>query len=456
MNCLKSMEYHQIQQMKKVQDAQRQHSAALQLANDHEDNNNGGHGVETIPVTVELVAENQTCAICLDDLNIQHHLIGLAHCKHVFCFTCLANYQKHSNVNEPLIRGAGASGTTGNANGNANDEYIAPPDHEGLPTDQEMMEWHERQIQNEVQGNGGGRPDPTSSTSTSKCPCCRTNMPDLRSLYLNRISITLAQMANMTSMTTTTTTTTTQESLWKRAEQYMKALESLKETKVNLQVMKLKAKGIYLMGNYTVSLQHYQELVDKCQEQIQRREELMELHQQWQMQRILASTLSQREEVIRSFRKLQKELVKGLPVLSESDVIDVRLEMNSVRMAMGQWTETISSLKQVIRDAGDELTPNQYRRIFMAFSKCLFETQQYALAIDAGQAGVEMNRFFPGVYTYIGKSHLALGNIKLANQAFCCAVHYEAPWDEDHRMKTQEQYDVFRSEVDFDDEEEEE
>jgi hypothetical protein len=61
----------------------------------------------------------------------------------------------------------------------------------------------------------------------------------------------------------------------------------------------------------------------------------------------------------------------------------------------------------------------------------------------------DMNRFIPGVYTYIGKSHLALGNIQLANQVFCCAVYYEAPWNEEHRVKMQEQYDTFRSEVDF-------
>jgi hypothetical protein len=32
-----------------------------------------------------------------------------------------------------------------------------------------------------------------------------------------------------------------------------------------------------------------------------------------------------------------------------------------------------------------------------------------------------------------------LWNFQLANQAFCCAVFYEAPWNDEHRVKMQEQ-----------------
>jgi hypothetical protein len=62
-------------------------------------------------------------------------------------------------------------------------------------------------------------------------------------------------------------------------------------------------------------------------------------------------------------------------------MIDLHLEINTVRMAMGQWTETLSSLEKVL-----DATPKQCREIFMTFSKCLFETQQYDGIVDRGRA----------------------------------------------------------------------
>ena len=69
MKCLKSMDVHQVQRIKKLQEEQQQQEQnqkqQLQQLLQHV-----AFDAETIPVTEELVQENQTCAICLQELNI--------------------------------------------------------------------------------------------------------------------------------------------------------------------------------------------------------------------------------------------------------------------------------------------------------------------------------------------------------------------------------------------------
>ena len=429
-----------------------------------DDNSKDNEGGDIVTVTEKLMRQNETCAICLEELNqvivkqesqSQQHLIGLK-CHHVFCFKCLANYQLSSSVTtcprvSNNVNAAAATANTTNTTTNA---------QENIPSDRDMIEWQERQNNQEgrfgprrVGGLGGRR---SSVVVNAKCPCCRTAIPELRSWYLTRISKTLDRIQRITFTTTTTAITTTsplegkKQTLWQSALQDMDLLHSLQEEKTCLQVNKLKAHGLCLMGEYTQSLSLYQELLQSCQSHMKRKAELKEIYNFWIGQSYFASNADQEAETERTFTKLQRELIKGLPLLSESDQMDIKLEITKLHLQMGRYSETISFLQQLISDSTEEeLSPRVWLRIYMAFSNAFYHLQKYELSIEAGQACIEMNRFVPGVYTYVAKSYQALGKLELANRAFCCAVYHEAPWDKEHGNKTQEQYNVFRSEVDF-------
>ena len=83
----------------------------------------------------------------------------------------------------------------------------------------------------------------------------------------------------------------------------------------------------------------------------------------------------------------------------------------------------------------------------MGMSQCLYECGDYQKSVDSGMMSVEMNRHFPGVYSFVGKSYQALEDLESADRMFSQAILYETPWDEENIARAQRQYDDFRRET---------
>ena len=78
----------------------------------------------------------------------------------------------------------------------------------------------------------------------------------------------------------------------------------------------------------------------------------------------------------------------------------------------------------------DQTMAGPSRKIYHALIQCFYELEDYTKALGCGEAAVEMNRHYDGLYKYIALSHKAVGDLDMAIDTMSDAVVYEAPWDE--------------------------
>lgn len=78
------------------------------------------------------------------------------------------------------------------------------------------------------------------------------------------------------------------------------------------------------------------------------------------------------------------------------------------------------------------------REIFHQLSRCYYESGEYGKSIEIGEAAIVQNRHYDGVYEYVAKSHLALGELISAVDVMRRSVAYETPWDEKNVKKAKD------------------
>jgi tetratricopeptide (TPR) repeat protein len=85
-------------------------------------------------------------------------------------------------------------------------------------------------------------------------------------------------------------------------------------------------------------------------------------------------------------------------------------------------------------------TPPQQRKMLMGMSECLYYLGKYKLAIEIGEAAIEMNRYFPQVHKFVALSQKDSGDLEAAIRTMGRAVCYETPWDEANKQIVLELY----------------
>ena len=144
----------------------------------------------------------------------------------------------------------------------------------------------------------------------------------------------------------------------------------------------------------------------------------------------------------------------------------VHLERARALEALGDWDGATRVYVDRVLSAMDSPlvgTPPEQRAMWMGLSRCFYETKDYAKAISAGSAAVEMNRHFPGVHKcvkaskdrslwklkwhvkapwmlfclcknrFVALAQKAAGDLAGARRTMARAAIYETPWDKANR-----------------------
>ena len=79
--------------------------------------------------------------------------------------------------------------------------------------------------------------------------------------------------------------------------------------------------------------------------------------------------------------------------------------------------------------------------LWTQLSRYAYTTGKYEMAIMAGNEAIQRNRHWPGIRKFVALSEKACGNEETAKTIAAQAVHYESPFDEQHKLTVMQLYD---------------
>ena len=79
--------------------------------------------------------------------------------------------------------------------------------------------------------------------------------------------------------------------------------------------------------------------------------------------------------------------------------------------------------------------------LWTQLSRYAYTTGKYEMAIMAGNEAIQRNRHWPGIRKFVALSEKACGNEETAKAIAAQAVHYESPFDEQHKLTVMQLYD---------------
>lgn len=371
------------------------------------------------------VNEQKECAICFEEFRDVQNVTKLVSCGHVFCFKCLADYQKRS------IEPSSYEQNHTSDDDNNNEDII--------PTRQQM---YESMMRNRERSKGRG---PGMS-----CPLCRSKIPDLRKSIHNKISLKISKMRRLSmdagnrDIRKKEISEEDQQELNRLSQEIldeMQPLYDLNEERLNFQLNLSKCDLLHLKGDSVASIELYEKIFPIAVQATYDTNYIEKFLDQVSLDEPVDPDDEQNKKMM--------ELANNNFFMSDQCLASIAIDMIEVRMFLGDWKGADKDIKCVMGQylESDVLTTIQQRQIFMSMAQCCYELGEYEWSINGAEASIEMNRHFPGVFTYIGKSYRAKGDLENADKYFSQAVLYETPWDKKNMIRTQEQYDAFRREV---------
>ena len=128
--------------------------------------------------------------------------------------------------------------------------------------------------------------------------------------------------------------------------------------------------------------------------------------------------------------KAQELLASGRFESSKDRRIDLLIKIGESYMQLSDFENAskkgfLEAFKLV-----DEKMSGPTRKIFHELIRCFYELKDYPKALSCGEAAVDFNKHYDGLYKYIALSHKAMGNFEQAIDTMNDAVVYEAPWNE--------------------------
>ena len=250
------------------------------------------------------------CAICLADTVSNPVTLE---CKHVFCFSCIHEYQQSAR----------------------------------------------------------------KTSSTTVCPCCRMEMPDVRKKALERVNV--------------------------YGERAIQLAEGTKERQTYLE---------YALADVDAVLESDEENLTALTLKAQ-----------------LLGTVDPEEAVGIAWDAIA--INETAQSFGEGWVLQLYLYMAEAHQAMGDWNKANIKYKMVYEKI-NSLPQSWLRNFYTGTLRQKYEMGEHDQNIRIGIPVIAMGRHYPGVHKYVALSQKAKGDITAAKRTMSRAIFHETPWDEEN------------------------
>ena len=129
-------------------------------------------------------------------------------------------------------------------------------------------------------------------------------------------------------------------------------------------------------------------------------------------------------------QKAQELLSSGKYDDSNNRRVDLLIKVGESHMQLRDFEKATKLGFLEAFKLADQSMSRASRTIFHQLTQCFYELGDYAKALECGNAAVQMNRHFSGLYKYIAPTHKAMGNIEQAIDTMNDALVYESPWEQ--------------------------
>eukprot|EP00980_Cylindrotheca_fusiformis_P029698 scaffold23730_cov127-Cylindrotheca_fusiformis.AAC.3 len=273
----------------------------------------------------------------------------------------------------------------------------------------------------------------TSSKAATTCPLCRVEKNDLGDQ--TDTNYNFYQAAFWTAKAASTTKDPLRSS--KFANKALDYIEGVLDQDSNNQAAKIfQGRILGLLGESALGLILLRESLQKLQTTVPQQQKVDILMNQVK-EKMMDGKAEEAEALLTEIQTLRNH--KFALLVQPTDLIDLQLSVAELEMVHGDWSASLSTLKQIL-STSTALTPNQQLQAYLQFAKCCHATKQYDKAIESSRFAIDMNRHYPEVYTYLVLAHLAKGERDLAESAASHSVLYETPWDPQNHQRTLQRY----------------
>ena len=257
----------------------------------------------------------------------------------------------------------------------------------------------------------------------SRCPYCRSEIYDVKKSIVEGVLIHAARAGRKDLH---------ENERNEYAALALQELEKIISTEENdIQARLTKAEILGQIGDHTRAIELFEDLEKEFQVMVDDKKKVDELTHQAKN----ASDAGNDAEAEKVMDQIELIITPGKSVVSESELIGMRIFIAEEYVALEKWDDAISSFGSVMMRGQEALTAVQQRRIIMGLSRCFYEKGKYDTAIDFGHSAIETNRHFPGVHKYVALSYKSKGDLREAQKVMTRAVLYETPWDEYHKKE---------------------
>jgi len=329
--------------------------------------------------TQKVLTQSTDCGICLESIQGNSPIV-LAGCHHVFCFSCL-------------------------------------------------KQWNDAQTR--FSGVRHPRDDPPSGPT---CPLCRQSMPHVAEAPVKNALQILA--AAGTKKDTEEVQELCQQAL-QQIEPLLQERDSL-STAEQIQLAVIEGGAALYCKTYDDAIGIFQDAARKIEEMVVRHAEIETIMEN--VERIKDDPRRE-DECNRLLDKVVELNEKRHAKPGEH--ISMLLKVGEAQRLAGRWKDAKTTYQDLATQYMQEygvMTPQQTREMLTSMSESAYQLGRMDMAIDLGEGAIEMNRYFPWSHKFVALAKLAENDLEGARQTAAEAVIYEAPWDDKHKEKVQQWY----------------
>lgn len=303
------------------------------------------------------------CGICLEE-EITNPMI-FTKCKHTFCFSCLVRFQSVSKVSD-------------------------------------------------------------SEVDRTKCPYCRSEIPDFVESSKTRICVMTARAGRRD------LPEEERAALVSTALADVQKLCDTGDIALVVFLTPIRAKLLSLQGKHFAALAVLQEVLPEWTKMAERSANIERAIAELRAQGPSWSGLAQ---IGQAYAEGQVSLPDDKISLRKTDLIEMYLHIADIQQDLEDWEAAKQTYQKIVMDFEEvnDFTAPQQRRVFMGSSVCAYHLKHYDVAIDLGEAALQTNRAFPGVHKVLALAYKADGRLDEARKLAAAAILHEAPWDDDNK-----------------------
>lgn len=295
------------------------------------------------------------CGICLEDTIVDP--VVFKKCKHAFCCSCLVHFQ---NTNK----------------------------------------------QSDFTQNG------------TKCPYCRTEIPDLVDSTNAKICVIVARVERG------------DMSEGERKELATKALADIEKLcDIGDPLLKVifthnRATLLSCRGDHNAALKGLQDAIPVFTEMAENGAKA---------EAIMAKCIAQNLRFTEEIRKHNLGAPGSVP--RKTDLINLYFNIAKVQKKLEDWDAAAETYKKMYESfqVGPEMNAHQQREVFLGAQECAYQMKDYRYAMQLGDTVMKTNRFYPGVHKSTALAYRAIGKVEEARVLAARVVLYETPWDEENK-----------------------